>query len=154
ALADRAAFILTLVALGAGALTLIVWLSLHAGAAFAIERLVTVLVIACPHALGLAIPLVIAISTTLAAHSRLVVRERRGLEDARNLNAIVFDKTGTLTRGEFGVVNTATSDGLPAEEALRLAAAVERDSEHMIAKGIVRSAEERKLSISPAQKFE
>jgi P-type Cu2+ transporter len=154
ALADRAAFVLTLVALGAGALTLIVWLSLHASPAFAVERLVTVLVIACPHALGLAIPLVIAISTTLAAHSGLLVRDRRGLEDARTLNAVVFDKTGTLTRGEFGVVNIVTDYKLASEEVLRLAAAVERDSEHTIAKGIVRSAEERKLAIPRAQTFE
>ncbi|HEX7962609.1 MAG TPA: heavy metal translocating P-type ATPase [Terriglobales bacterium] len=154
ALADRAAFVLTLVALGAGALTLIIWLSLHASTAFAVERLVTVLVIACPHALGLAIPLVIAISTTLAAHSGLLVRDRRGLEDARTLDAVVFDKTGTLTRGEFGVVNIVTTDKLASEEALRLAAAIERDSEHTIAKGIVRSAEERKLAIPRAQTFE
>jgi P-type Cu2+ transporter len=152
ALADRAAFILTLVALGAGALTLIVWLSLHATAAFAVERLVTVLVIACPHALGLAIPLVIAISTTLAAHSGLLVRDRRGLEDARRINAVVFDKTGTLTRGEFA--NVTTTDGLVPDEALRLAAALERDSEHTIARGIVRSAEERGLIIPPAHAFD
>jgi P-type Cu2+ transporter len=154
ALADRAAFILTLVALGAGALTLIVWLSLHATAAFAVERLVTVLVIACPHALGLAIPLVIAISTTLAAHSGLLVRDRRGLEDARRINAVVFDKTGTLTRGEFGVANITATDGLAPDEALRLAAALERDSEHTIARGIVRSAEERGLTIPPAHAFD
>jgi P-type Cu2+ transporter len=154
ALADRAAFILTLVALGAGALTLIVWLSLHATAAFAVERLVTVLVIACPHALGLAIPLVIAISTTMAAHSGLLVRDRRGLEDARRINAVVFDKTGTLTRGEFRVANVTTTDGLVSDEALRLAAALERDSEHTIARGIVRSAEERGLIIPPAHAFD
>jgi P-type Cu2+ transporter len=154
ALADRAAFVLTLVALGSGVLTLIVWLSLRATGAFAVERLVTVLVIACPHALGLAIPLVIAISTTLAAHSGLLVRDRRGLEDARNINAVVFDKTGTLTRGEFGVVDIATADGLAPDQALRLAAALERDSEHTIARGIVRSAEERRLTIPPAQAFE
>lgn len=154
ALADRAAFILTLVALGAGALTLIVWLSLRAEPAFAIERLVTVLVIACPHALGLAIPLVIAISTTLGARSGLLVRDRRGLEDARTINAVVFDKTGTLTRGEFGVVDIATAENLAPDEALRFAAAVERDSEHTIAKGIVRSAQERKLEIPVADAFE
>jgi Cu2+-exporting ATPase len=153
-LADRAAFILTLVALGAGALTLIVWLSLHATAAFAVERLVTVLVIACPHALGLAIPLVIAISTTLAAHSGLLVRDRRGLENARCINAVVFDKTGTLTRGEFGVANVTTTDALVSDEALRLAAALERDSEHTIARGIVRSAEDRGLIIPPAHAFD
>jgi Cu2+-exporting ATPase len=154
ALADRAAFILTLVALAAGAMTIIVWLSLRATPAFAVERLVTVLVIACPHALGLAIPLVIAISTTLAARNGLLVRDRRGLEDARLINTVVFDKTGTLTRGEFGVVSVATADELSPDDALRLAASVERDSEHTIAQGIVRSAEERKLLIPRARSFE
>ena len=153
ALADRAAFALTLVALGAGVLTLVVWLWLGADPAFAIERLVTVLVIACPHALGLAIPLVTAISTTLAAQNGVLVRDRRGLEDARNLKAVVFDKTGTLTRGEFGVVNIATVESLSSEEALRMAAAIERDSEHTIARGIVRAAEERKLDVPRAESF-
>ena len=153
-LADRAAFILTLVALGAGTLTLILWLSVRAEPAFAVQRLVAVLVIACPHALGLAIPLVIAISTTLGARSGLLVRDRRGLEDARNINAVVFDKTGTLTRGEFGVVNIATVENLAPDEALSLAAAIERDSEHTIGKGIVQSAQERKLDIPPADAFE
>ena len=155
ALADRAAFILTLVALGAGVVTLVAWLALRPGdAAFAIERVVTVLVIACPHALGLAIPLVIAISTTLGARNGLLVRDRRGLEEARNLTTIVFDKTGTLTKGEFGVVDIATADGLAPEEALRLAADVEADSEHAIAVGIVRSARERGLEVRPAESFE
>jgi P-type Cu2+ transporter len=154
ALADRAAFILTLVALAASAVTLVVWLSLRADPAFAIERVVTVLVIACPHALGLAIPLVIAISTTLGARSGLLVRDRRGLEDARNVNAVVFDKTGTLTKGEFGVVDIVTADGLEPNEALRLAAAVEADSEHSIAQAIVRSARERGIAVIPAQGFE
>ena len=143
ALADRAAFWLTVVALAAGALTLIGWLAGGADPAFAVERLVTTLVIACPHALGLAIPLVIAISTTIGARSGLLVRDRRGLEDARNLTSVVFDKTGTLTRGEFGVVGIATADGLSDVDALRLAATVELDSEHTIAQGIVRSARER-----------
>jgi Cu2+-exporting ATPase len=154
ALADRAAFWLTLIALGAGAVTFVAWLALRADPAFAIERVVTVLVIACPHALGLAIPLVIAISTTLGARNGLLVRDRRGLEAARTLTAVVFDKTGTLTRGEFGVVDVATADGLAPEEALRLAAAVERDSEHTIAQGIVRSAEERGLAVRAAESFE
>jgi Cu2+-exporting ATPase len=153
ALADRAAFLLTIVALGAGVLTLVVWLVLNANAAFAIERFVTVLVIACPHALGLAIPLVIAISTTLAARGGLLIRDRRGLEDARSIDTVVFDKTGTLTRGEFGVVSIATVDNLPPDDGLALAAAIERDSEHSIAKGIVRSAEERKLVIPSVQGF-
>src|SRR5690606_11239154 len=140
ALADRAAFWLTLVAIGAGAVTLVVWLLLDASAAFTIERVVTVLVIACPHALGLAIPLVVAISTTLGAQSGLLGRGRRGLEEARTVDAVVFDKTGTLTLGEFRVVDVAAAPGLDAYEALRLAAAVEHDSEHAIAQGIVKSA--------------
>jgi P-type Cu2+ transporter len=155
ALADRAAFLLTLIALGAGAATLAIWLALRPGdPAFAIERLVTVLVIACPHALGLAIPLVIAISTTLGARSGLLVRDRRGLEDARNLTAIVFDKTGTLTEGALGVVDIATADGLSPDEALRLAAAVEADAEHPIARAIVRSARERGIPVRPGSDFE
>src|SRR5205823_10585893 len=152
--ADRAAFILKLVALAAGLLTFGVWLAISGNPAFAVERLVTVLVIACPHALGLAIPLVIAISTTLGARSGLLIRDRRGLEDARNLNAIVFDKTGTLTRGEFRVVDIASAPGLSAEDALRLSASLERDSEHTIAQGVVRSAEERGLSLARAEQFQ
>ncbi len=154
ALADRAAFLLTLVALASGIVTLVVWLLLRATPAFAVERLVTVLVIACPHALGLAIPLVIAISTTRAAQHGLLVRDRRGLEEARQIDVVVFDKTGTLTRGEFGVVHIATAGGLSADEALQLAAAVEHDSEHTIARGILRSARERKLAIPAASAFE
>jgi Cu2+-exporting ATPase len=154
ALADRAAFILTIVAIVAGAVTFVAWTALGASRAFAVERVVSVLVIACPHALGLAVPLVIAISTSLGASSGLLVRDRRGLEEARHLTTIVFDKTGTLTRGEFRVVDIATDGTLDANEALRLAAAVERDSEHTIAQGIVKSAEERQLKVSKADQFE
>jgi Cu2+-exporting ATPase len=154
ALADRAAFWLTWVALGAGAVTLVAWLVAGATAAYAIERLVTVLVIACPHALGLAVPLVIAISTTLGARSGLLIRDRRGLEEARNVTAVVFDKTGTLTRGEFGVVAVTPASGVDADDALRLTAAVEGDSEHPIAQGIVRTATDRKLNTLRAQRFE
>jgi len=143
ALADRAAFILTLVAVGSAVVTAVAWGALGASAAFVVERVVTVLVIACPHALGLAIPLVIAISTTMGARSGLLVRDRRGLEEARNLNAVVFDKTGTLTLGEHRVVALRTAEGLPDAEALRLAAAVEQDAEHPVARAIVKSAEER-----------
>ena len=153
ALADRAAFLLTITALVAGALTFIVWTLLNAEPAFAVERLVTTLVISCPHALGLAVPLVIAISTTLGARNGLLVRDRRGLEEARLLDTVVFDKTGTLTRGEFGVVEIVAVQDVPAAEALRLAAGVERDSEHTIAHGIVRTAEERGISIPAAQDF-
>jgi Cu2+-exporting ATPase len=154
ALADRAAFWLTWVALGAGAVTLVAWLVAGATSAYAIERLVTVLVIACPHALGLAVPLVIAISTTLGARSGLLVRDRRGLEEARNVTAVVFDKTGTLTRGEFGVVAVTPAPDVDADEALRLTAAVEGDSEHPIAQGIVRTANERGLNSLRAERFE
>ncbi|MGD2067173.1 MAG: heavy metal translocating P-type ATPase [Gemmatimonadota bacterium] len=154
ALADRAAFWLTLVAIGAGTLTLVAWLLLGNSEAFAIERLVTVLVIACPHALGLAIPLVIAISTTLGARNGLLVRDRRGLEEARNLDAVVFDKTGTLTLGEFGVVTMATAGALAEDEALRLAATAEVDSEHTIARGIVGAARERGVDVGTPEVFE
>ena len=154
ALADRAAFLLTIIAVVTGALTLIVWLAVGATGAFAVERLVSVLVIACPHALGLAVPLVAAISTSLGAQSGLLVRDRRGLEEARNLTTVVFDKTGTLTRGEFRVVDVATDGSLSADDALRIAAAVERDSEHTIAQGIVKSAEEQALSVPKAEQFE
>jgi len=154
ALADRAAFWLTWIALGAGAVTLLGWLAAGATAAYAVERLVTVLVIACPHALGLAVPLVIAISTTLGARGGLLVRDRRGLEEARNVTAVVFDKTGTLTRGEFGVVAVTTAPGVTPDDALRLAAAVETDSEHPIAQGIVRTAAERRLNSTRADGFE
>jgi len=153
ALADRAAFWLTWVALGTGAVTLIAWLVVGATPAYAIERFVTVLVIACPHALGLAVPLVIAISTTLGARGGLLVRDRRGLEEARNVTAVVFDKTGTLTRGEFGVVAVTAAPGVVPDDALRLAAAVEADSEHPIALGVVRSATERRLPVARAEGF-
>jgi Cu2+-exporting ATPase len=154
ALADRAAFLLTIVAVVAAVLTAAGWSLAARDASFVVERVVTVLVIACPHALGLAIPLVIAISTTLAARNGLLVRDRRGLEEARNVTAVFFDKTGTLTRGEFRVVEITTRDGLTHDEALALAAAVEHDSEHTIARGIVKSAEERGLTIPSAERFQ
>ena len=154
ALADRAAFLLTIVALAAAVATLVGWFLAGREAAFVIERVVTVLVIACPHALGLAIPLVVAISTTLGARNGLLVRDRRGLEEARNVTAVFFDKTGTLTRGEFRVVEITTRDGLTHDAALALAAAVEHDSEHTIARGIVRSAQERGLAIPRAERFQ
>ena len=153
ALADRAAFYLTIIAIVAAIITLIGWLIAGASVLFAIERVVTVLVIACPHALGLAIPLVIAISTTLGARSGLLVRNRRGLEEARNLDAVVFDKTGTLTRGEFRVVDVTAAPEVSADNALRLAASLERDSEHTIAQGVIKSAEERGMSLARAEQF-
>jgi P-type Cu2+ transporter len=154
ALADRAAFWLTVAALVSGAITLVAWLSAGAEPSYAVERLVTVLVIACPHALGLAIPLVIAISTTLGARNGLLIRDRRGLEEARSLNAIVFDKTGTLTRGEHRVIALKAAGGLAEEDALRLAAAVERDSEHPVARAVVATAQERGLLQATAEDFQ
>jgi Cu2+-exporting ATPase len=152
-LADRAAHILTGVAIVSGILTLIIWQSLGANIDFSIVRVVTVLVIACPHALGLAVPLVVAISTTLGANNGLLVRDRRGLEEARNLNTVIFDKTGTLTLGEFRVVEMAVADGTSDDEALRIAAGVESESEHPIARGIVNTAEDRKLDVPVADGF-
>ena len=152
-LADRAAGWLTWIALGAGAITLVAWLLAGFSGSDAVQRTVTVLVIACPHALGLAVPLVVAISTTIGAQGGLLVRDRRGLEEARHVDTVVFDKTGTLTRGEFGVTAVATADGVGEDEALALAAAAEHDSEHPIAKGIVRGAAERGLRPARAVEF-
>jgi P-type Cu2+ transporter len=152
-LADRAAQLLTAVALAAGVLTLVAWQIAGAAVDFTVVRVVTVLVIACPHALGLAVPLVVAISTTLGARSGLLVRDRRGLEEARNLDTVVFDKTGTLTLGEFRVVEMAVARGVAEADALRIAAAVEAESEHPIARGIVRTAQDRSLEISPVEGF-
>ncbi|MGD9524291.1 MAG: copper-translocating P-type ATPase [Gemmatimonadales bacterium] len=145
ALADRAAQWLTAIAIVAAIVTIAAWQLLGAPIDFSVVRMVTVLVIACPHALGLAVPLVVAISTTLGARNGLLVRDRRGLEEARLLDAVIFDKTGTLTLGEFRVVDLVVGEGLTADEALGIAAAVEGESEHPIARGIVKSADERGL---------
>ena len=152
-LADRAAQMLTGVAIAAALLTMVVWQLLGAPVDFSIVRVVTVLVIACPHALGLAVPLVVAISTTLGARAGLLVRDRRGLEEARLLDTVIFDKTGTLTLGEFRVVDVAVVDGTSAEDALRVAAAIESESEHPIARGIVKTAAERRLQVPAAHGF-
>lgn len=153
-LADRAAFWLTITALLAAVLTAIAWVLAGASGEYTVERVVTVLVIACPHAMGLAVPLVVALSTTLGARNGLLVRDRRGLEEARQLTAVVFDKTGTLTLGEHRVVGMRTIAGVHADDALRLAAAVERDAEHPVARAIVASAGERNLSIPHATDFQ
>ncbi len=152
-LADRAAQLLTGVAVFAGVITLIVWQFLGAAIDFSIVRMVTVLVIACPHALGLAVPLVVAISTTLGARNGLLVRDRRGLEEARKLDTVIFDKTGTLTLGEFRVVNLVVAGDESEEKLLQIAAAVESESEHPIAKGIVKTAQDRKLEVPQAENF-
>lgn len=142
--ADRAAFWLTIIALSAGALTLVAWLFFAQRTfSFALERAVTVMVITCPHALGLAIPLVVAVSTALSAKNGLLIRDRGAFERGRNIQAIIFDKTGTLTKGEFGVTDTITfSQDIGEKELLRFAAGVETNSEHPIAKGIIDSVEE------------
>ncbi len=152
-LADRAAQLLTGVAIVAGVITLIVWQFIGMPIDFTIVRVVTVLVIACPHALGLAVPLVVAISTTLGATNGLLVRDRRGLEEARNLDTVIFDKTGTLTLGEFRVVGMSTVESISEEEALRIAAGVESDSEHPIARGILKTAEDREIEIPSSDEF-
>jgi P-type Cu2+ transporter len=152
-LADRAAQILTGVAIVSGVVTLVVWQFLGATIDFSIVRVVTVLVIACPHALGLAVPLVVAISTTLGARNGLLVRDRRGLEEARNLDTVIFDKTGTLTLGEFRVVEMGVAEAMSEEDALRIAAGVESESEHAIARGIVKTAEDRHLEVPAADGF-
>jgi Cu2+-exporting ATPase len=145
-LANRAAVWLTAVALTGGAVTLLVWmLWTEQSFAFAIERTVTVMVISCPHALGLAVPLVVAVSTALAASNGLLIRDRAAFEMARNIDAILFDKTGTLTKGEFGVDDVIVFEGdgeLDEEELLKLAASLEAHSEHPIAKGIVESSDD------------
>ncbi|MDR8391214.1 copper-translocating P-type ATPase [Aliifodinibius sp. S!AR15-10] len=141
-LANRAAFWLTLVALGAGAITFFAWTFFTSeDFVFALERTVTVMVIACPHALGLAVPLVVAVSTSLAAQNGFLIRNRTAFEEARSLGAVIFDKTGTLTYGEFGVTDIVTLNGQYDEnELLQLAASLEQNSQHPIARGIVNAA--------------
>ncbi|MBN2848836.1 MAG: copper-translocating P-type ATPase [Coriobacteriia bacterium] len=153
-LADRAARLLTFVAIGSATLTALGWWIAGAEWSYIVERVVTVLVIACPHALGLAIPLVVAISTTLGARNGLLVRDRRGLEGARLLDLVVFDKTGTLTLAKHRVVRTATVTGLDAAGASALAAAAEADSEHPIARALVQAAGEAGREVSAASGFE
>lgn len=152
-LADRAAFLLTIAALIAGTVTLIAWLAAGENAAYAIQRMVTVLVISCPHALGLAIPLVVAISTALSARNGMLVRNRLALETSRQLTRVVFDKTGTLTKGELGVVELQPLGELDEPGALALAAAVERDSEHPIAVAIRNRAQQDGVQIPDVRDF-
>ncbi len=152
-LADRAARLLTGVAIAAAAITFAGWQLAGAPLDFAVVRAVTVLVIACPHALGLAVPLVVAISTTIGARAGLLVRDRRGLEEARDLDVVVFDKTGTLTLGAFRVVDITVAGSLSADEALAIAAAVEADSEHPIARAVVATAKEREIAFESAGDF-
>jgi len=159
-LADRAAHWLTIVAVVVALITFLFWFFISAqSAVFALTLAVTVLVIACPHALGLAIPVVTTISTSLGARSGMLIRNAQATETARRLDTVIFDKTGTLTKGEFGVTDVVTLSpfplqGVEGEGLLRLVAAVEVNSEHTIAQGIVRVAQERKLSLPQATDFE
>ena len=153
ALADRAAAMLFYVALAAGAITLLGWIALG-DTEGALLRTATVLVIACPHALGLAIPLVIAISTSLGARNGLLVKDRLALERARELNVVIFDKTGTLTKGEPVLAGVAVVAGTSEADLLRLAASVEADSEHPLARAIVAGARGRGAEPYPAEGFE
>jgi len=153
-LSDRAAFYLTIVAVGGGIITLIAWLLAGADVAFAVARLVAVLVIACPHALGLAVPLVASISTTKAAHNGFLVKQRIALEAARTIDTVLFDKTGTLTKGEFGVINMWSTSGHTTDEVLTLAASLDALSEHPIARAVVTEAKKKGLSLRETKKFE
>ena len=151
-LAQRAAFYLTIIAIAAGLVTLVGWLIFTGSLADAVRSTVTVLVIACPHALGLAVPLVVAISTTLSARNGLLVRQRMALENAKDLDYVIFDKTGTLTKGEQGVVEMVTA-GLSREEALGLMAGIEGDSEHPVAEAIRAYAQQHNIQPVPVQHF-
>lgn len=153
-LADRAAGWLFYIALGVAALTAVVWIAVAGLNLGVVERVVTVLVIACPHALGLAVPLVVAISTSLAAGNGILVRNRLALEEARQVNTVVFDKTGTLTKGQQGIVGVATAAPLREEEALALAAAAEGDSEHIVARALRAAAQERGLALPSVSGFQ
>ncbi|MDI3539499.1 MAG: P-type Cu2+ transporter [Methanolobus sp.] len=152
-LANRAALVLTIIALSVGILTLAAWLYFGSSFVFALERAVTVMVIACPHALGLAIPLVVAVSTSLAANSGLLIRDRQAFERARDLQAIIFDKTGTLTEGKFGVTDIVPLADMNKEDILRLTASLESNSGHPIAVGITDSARQKGLDIKGPENF-
>ncbi|MBS3736379.1 copper-translocating P-type ATPase [Candidatus Bipolaricaulota bacterium] len=152
--ADRAALWLTIISLSVGTVTLLTWLFLGEAFAFSLERMVTVMVITCPHALGLAIPLVVAVSTALSAKNGLLVRDRTAFERTRNVDAVIFDKTGTLTKGEFGVTDVVSLGDYSREDLLRNAASLESRSEHPIARGIINKAEEEGVDYPSPENFE
>ncbi|WP_207509740.1 copper-translocating P-type ATPase [Telluribacter humicola] len=153
-LADKAAKWLTYVALSAGFATFLAWWLSGAELDFALERMVTVMVISCPHALGLAIPLVVATSTAISAKNGLLIRNRTAFENSRKITTILFDKTGTLTQGSHQVARVVALDtGVSEAEMLRLAAAVEQNSEHYISQGILKKARERGITVPPSEAF-
>jgi len=151
-LADKAAFYLTVVAIATSIVTFVFWL-IAKDAGFALERSVTVLIIACPHALGLAIPLVVSISTALSAKNGLLVRKRLALESARKLDWVLFDKTGTLTKGKHGVTDIWATKGYSKKAILHLTASLEQNSEHIVGKGIARKAEEEDVHLDEVTNF-
>ena len=153
-LSDRAALVLTFIAIVAGGTTFGAWLFVGAGIVIAVERLVAVLVITCPHALGLAIPLVASISTTKAAQNGLLVKNRMALESARTIDTVLFDKTGTLTKGEFGVDAIIAASGSNEEQVLTYAASINSHSEHSLAKAMVNEAKTRNISLFDIKDFE
>ncbi len=152
-LANRAALWLTIIAVSVGTVTLIAWLLLGRDFDFALGRMVTVMVITCPHALGLAIPLVVSVSTGLSASQGLLIRDRTAFEHSRQLDAVIFDKTGTLTEGRFGVAAVVSFGRLAEDELLRLTAGLESQSEHPIAQGIVQAARERGIGLPAPEGF-
>lgn len=153
-LSDRAAKWLTYIALAIGFSTLAVWLIMGFPFVYALERMVTVMVIACPHALGLAIPLVVAISTAVSAQNGLLIRNRTAFEESRKISVLLFDKTGTLTKGDFGVTRIESVDTkYPSDEVLRLASALEQSSEHPIAVGIIKKVKEESVAIPKPENF-
>ncbi len=152
-LSDRAAFYLTMIAIISGIATFTTWMWVGAGIVFAVERLVAVLVIACPHALGLAVPLVASISTTMAARNGLLVKQRLALEAAKDIDTILFDKTGTLTKGEYGVDRIWDFKGKDEKGILALAASIDAHSEHFLARAIVQEAEKKKMVLRTVKDF-
>ncbi len=152
-LADRAAFWLTITAVTLGGTTLGFWLVFGKQFVFSLERMVTVMVITCPHALGLAVPLVVSVSTSMAASRGLLIRDRSAFERARHIDAVVFDKTGTLTQGRFGVTDVFPMTDMKPHSILRLAASLESRSEHPVARGIVAAARERGIQYADPEKF-
>ncbi|WP_258102204.1 copper-translocating P-type ATPase [Marinoscillum pacificum] len=153
-LANKAAGWLAYIAIGVGVLTFVVWAFFtNQGMDFALERMVTVMIITCPHALGLAVPLVVAISTALSARNGLLIRNRTAFENSRKISAIVFDKTGTLTEGNFGVNRIKVFNGQKEDEVLALAGAIEQNSEHPIARGIVKEVKRRNLDLPNSSDF-
>jgi Cu2+-exporting ATPase len=152
-IASRAAFWLTMIALTVGFGTLVFWLFFGQVFEFALERMVTVMVITCPHALGLAVPLVVAVSTSISAANGLLIRDRSAFERARKVNAVLFDKTGTLTEGRFGVTDIISLGNQKEDELLKIAASLESQSEHPIAQGIVTAAKEKKIDFETPRNF-